>query len=130
MGNEPTYSVVLGRLGRLSAALEANAEDLAHLDGVRLRLAKIVGEAEGIARQQAEWTASKQENSKQLREMLVEAQRLASGLRRFIQQNYGIRSEKLEEFGIQPFRGRKARTPQSPAAAPSATVPLQVVEFA
>jgi hypothetical protein len=31
-------------------------------------------------------------------------------LRKLLTENYGVRSEKLAEFGLQPFRGRKART--------------------
>ncbi|HSS49597.1 MAG TPA: hypothetical protein VLX28_11695 [Thermoanaerobaculia bacterium] len=124
MGNERTHSGVLGELRRFSSALEANAVDLAHLDGVRLRLAKIVGDAQGIAQQQAELRASKQEASRKLKATLVEGQRLASGLRSFLQENYGTRSEKLAEFGLQPFRGRKARTPKTPQPPEAATAPL------
>jgi hypothetical protein len=114
MGSETTYSGVMGGLGRLSSALTANAAELAHLDGARLRLAKIVTDVEGIAQQQAAFTASKQEASKQLQKLLVEGQRLASGMTKFLQEHYGTRSEKLAEFGLQPFRGRKPRTPKSP----------------
>jgi hypothetical protein len=108
----------------LSSALEANAEDLAHLDGARLRLAEILGEAEGIVQQQAALTAGKQEASRKLKVSLVEGQRLASGLRSFLQQNYGIRSEKLAEFGLQPFRGRKARTPKTAQSQEAPATPL------
>jgi hypothetical protein len=124
MGNETTYSGVLGSLGRLSSALDANAADLAHLEGVRLRLSKIVGDAGGLARQQAALTASKQDASNQFRELLVEGQRLAAGMTKFLQQNYGTRSEKLAEFGLQPFRGRKprvAKTPEPPTPTPAPT---------
>jgi hypothetical protein len=123
MGNETTYSGVLGMLGRLSTALGANAADLAHLDGARLRLAKIVGDAEGFAQQQAAFTASKQDASKKFRDLLVEGQRLASGMTKFLQEHYGNRSEKLAEFGLQPFRGRKPRTPKTPEPPTTPTPP-------
>jgi hypothetical protein len=130
MATETTHSGVLGMLGRLSTALGANAADLAHLDGARLRLAKIVGDVEGIAQQQAAFTASKQDASKKFRDLLVEGQRLASGMTKFLQEHYGNRSEKLAEFGLQPFRGRKPRTPKvktpttpEPAPAPTTAPP-------
>jgi len=66
MGNESKYLGVTGGMIRLISALNANAENLAHLDGARLRLAKIAMDVEGITRQQAAFTASKQEASKQL----------------------------------------------------------------
>ena len=123
MGNETTYSGVLGSLGRLSTALGANAADLAHLDGARLRLETVVGDAEGLAQQQAAFTASKQEASKKFRDLLVEGQRLASGMTKFLQEHYGTRSEKLAEFGLQPFRGRKPRTAKTPEP-PTTTAPV------
>jgi hypothetical protein len=127
MGNETTYSGVLGSLGRLSSALDANAADLAYLDGTRLRLSKIVGDIKGVAQQQAALTASKQDATKQLRGLLVEGQRLAAGMTKLLQQNYGTRSEKLAEFGLQPFRGRKPRTPKTPEP-PTPSTPAPAAE--
>ena len=123
VGTERTQSGMLGELGRFSAALEANAADLAHLDGPRLLLAKIVDEVRGILQQQATLRASKQEASRILKARMVEGQRVASGLRSFLQQYYGTRSEKLAEFGLQPYRGRKARTPKLPQPSEATTTP-------
>ncbi|HSS48692.1 MAG TPA: hypothetical protein VLX28_07080 [Thermoanaerobaculia bacterium] len=52
MGNATTYLGVMGGLGRLISALNANAADLTHLDEALLRLAKIATDVEGIAQQQ------------------------------------------------------------------------------
>ncbi len=123
MGNETTNSGVIGRLGRLDSALAANAADLAHLDGARLRLTKIVGDIKGVAQEQAALTASKQDASKQLQKLLVDGQRLATGMQRFLQEHYGNRSEKLAEFGLQPFRGRKPRTPKEKTPKPEPPTP-------
>jgi len=112
LSNESTYSGVIGELTRITTALEANAAELAHLEGPRVRLGQILGNAKEIAQQQAALRASKQESSKRLKELVVEGQRLATGMVRFLQQHYGNRSEKLAEFGLQPFRGRKPRTPK------------------
>ena len=76
MGGEMMYAVVLGLLGLLSTALVANAAGVAPLAEARLRLAKIVGDAGGFARQQAAFRASKQDVSKELRDLLVEGQRI------------------------------------------------------
>jgi UDP-N-acetylmuramyl tripeptide synthase len=119
MGNETTYSGVIGELTRIATALEANAADLTHLEGPRVRLGNILGSAKEVAQQQASLKASKQESSKHLKELIVEGRRVATGIVRFLQQHYGNRSEKLAEFGLQPFRGRKPRT----AKTPSPTVP-------
>src|SRR5262245_28017360 len=112
MAKETTYAGVLGDLSRFDAALEANAADLAHLEGTRTRLRTLLGGAQETAKEQAALIASKQESSKRLRSQVSEAQRVASGLRKLVIQHYGLRSEKLAEFGLQPFRGRarKAKT--------------------
>jgi hypothetical protein len=47
MGNATTYSGVMGGLGRLISALNANAVDLPYLDGARPRLAKIATDMAG-----------------------------------------------------------------------------------
>jgi UDP-N-acetylmuramyl tripeptide synthase len=128
MASETTYSGVLGRLTRFSAALTANAAELPHLEGPRTRIEDVLGNAKEIAKEQAAMTASKQESSKRLRELIVEGQRLTTGMTRFLQQHYGNRSEKLAEFGIQPFRGRKSRKAKTPPPTePSTPTPAHPV---
>ena len=123
MDKETTYSGVLGKLTRFSAALAANAAELPHLEGPRTRIEDILGNAKEIAKQQAAMTASKQELSKRLRELIGEGQRLTTGMIRFLQQHYGNRSEKLAEFGLQPFRGRKPRQAKTPPPTEPPTTP-------
>jgi chromosome segregation ATPase len=111
----------LGDLSRLVAALTANAAELPHLEGVRARLEKTVAEAQEMAKQQAALTASKQEASKRLKELLTEGNRMATGVSRLITENYGLRAEKLAEFGLQPFRGRSLKsTLKKPSPTPPA----------
>ena len=129
MAKETTYAGVLGDLSRFDAALEANAADLAHLEGTRTRLRTLLSGAQETAKEQAALVASKQGSSKRLRSQVSEAQRVASGLRTLVTEHYVLRSEKLAEFGLQPFRGRtrKAKTtapvdPQ-PSTAPGSSTP-------
>lgn len=42
--------------------------------------------------------------------MISEGQRLASVVRSAVKEHYGVREEKLAEFGMQPFRGRKPKS--------------------
>jgi len=114
-----TQEGVLGKLMRLRAALDANAGELAHLDGARVRFANKVVDAQEAAREQAALIATKQESSRRLEGLLVECQRLATGIGRMLKEFYGIGSEKLAEFGLQPFRGRSRRTePEEPPPPP------------
>jgi hypothetical protein len=123
MAKETTYSGVLGRLSRFDAALEANAADLAHLEGTRTRLRTLLGGAQETAKEQAALIASKQESSKRLRSQVSEVQRVASGLRKLVIQHYGLRSEKLAEFGLQPFRGRIRKAEPQPTPEPGSSTP-------
>ncbi len=112
--SERTYAGKLGALARFIAALLANAANIPHLDGIRVRIEAILAEAQGVAREQAALTASKQEASQRIRALLTEGERLATAAGKVLQEHYGLRSEKLAEFHLQPFRGRKAKTPPDP----------------
>jgi hypothetical protein len=79
----------------------------------------MVAKAADLKQQQAAQRAAKQEASRQLQERIIEGVRLANLLRQAVKQHYGIRSEKLAEFGLQPFRSRK----RTPAPTPPSTPP-------
>ena len=121
MAKDRTISGVLGSWQRLLAPLQANASDIPHLEVSRAKLEGLLTQAVAINKDQGARRASKQELSKQLRAMVVEGQRLAALLRAGVKEHYGIRSEKLAEFGLQPFRGltRKAKPPAEGSDTPS-----------
>ena len=117
------YSETIGSLARLTAALGANATEIPHLEGVRSRLEKILADAQEAAKQQAALIASKQEATKKLKALAREGKRAATGVQKLLQEHYGLGSEKLAEFGMQPFRGRKLKKvepeqPGTPATPP------------
>ena len=118
MIRERTNAGMLGQLVRFGAALAANSTELAHLEGMRARFASLVDEAQAIAQQQAALAASKQAASKRMQELFAEGLRAATGLERMLLEFSGLRSVKLAEFGIQPFRGRRRDkgTPEQPEA--------------
>jgi hypothetical protein len=115
MAQERTNTAKLGGLQRFRDALNANSESLPHLEVSRVQYDSMVTEAQGLMSQQGALTAQKQDVSKQVRDSLLEAERLATVLRLAVKQHFGIRSEKLAEFNLQPFRGRKKPTPPNPA---------------
>jgi hypothetical protein len=113
-----TKNGVFGELEQLNSALAANDADLAHLQPSRLRLGSLIAQAREADVQQAAFAASKQGASKNLRTTLAEAKRLANVLRLALKAHYGIRSEKLAEFDVQPFRGRQV-TDDLPVTTPT-----------
>ena len=121
---ERTYVAILGVWQRLLAQLTANIAELAHLGPHRAKLEGILARAVDINQQQTALTASKQEMSKQLQELVIEGQRLTTVLRLSIKEHYGIRAEKLAEFNLQPFRGRsRSAKPAPEPETPSPTAP-------
>lgn len=116
MPRETKYAGIAGELQRLLGALEANREELPQLEPFRLKLVGIFTQVLEVFQQQAALKASKQESSKRLRQLLGEGQRVATVARVAIKEHYGVREEKVVEFGLQPFRGRKTPTlPEAPA---------------
>jgi len=117
----------IGDWQRLLEPLAANSGDLPQLEIPRAQLAALLGQAMALKKQQAAHRATKQEASQQLRSTMSDGHRLAALLRQALKQHYGPRSEKLAEFGLEPFRGR-AKSAQTPAGSPGAgTPPPEVV---
>ncbi len=106
MSHETTYAGKQGDWKRLMTSIEANIAELGHLEAPRVKLGGLLVQAEEINKQQKALTASKQEASRQLKQLMTEGQRLANAMRTMLREHYGIRAEKLAEFGLQPFRGR------------------------
>jgi hypothetical protein len=110
---------ILGDLEHLSATMEANKEQLPLLEPFRLKLGDIVTRSLDVSKQQAAFTASKQEASKQLRQLLTQGLRVADVIRTVVRDHYGPQEEKIAEFGVQPFRGRKVKTPTETPPTPT-----------
>ena len=117
MSQERTYAGSLGDLERLIAALFANAEDLPELEGTRVRLEQILDLTRETLQEQAALIARKQDASRRVLRLISDGQRVVTGARKILRARYGLNSEKLAEFGIQPFRGRKRRAAPEPAGA-------------
>jgi len=125
---ETSQAGVLGSLQRFHGTLEANGADLEHLAGSRAKLGTMLIRIDELSKEQGAMRARKQAASKEIQALLVESQRLGSGLRGMVKEHYGPRSEKLSEFGLQPFRGRKTKeqSAETPAPAPQSPAPAAV----
>jgi hypothetical protein len=111
MAKETTYAGMRGDWQNLGRTVSANP-DLSYLETQRARLLDLFTQSGEILQKQASLIAAKQETSQELRNVMSEGQRLANVLRAAIKSHYGIRAEKLAEFGVQPFRGRRKGTPE------------------
>ena len=119
MQNETTYSGILGEWQRLSDAMSANTTDLPHLELARSLFVDHLSQTQALLRRQAALVAEKQQSTQDLQMRISDGQRMATMLRQGIKQYYGIRAEKLAEFGLTPFRGRTGRKqPENPNPLP------------
>jgi len=100
------YAVVHQKLESRSKALGANIEELPHLSSRVARLDELLALLKELTAEQARLTAMRQEVSKQIAELTDEGQKLMTFLDAGIRQHYGNRSEKLAEYGLQPFRSK------------------------
>jgi hypothetical protein len=116
---ESKQAGILGDLQRLSVTVEANREELPQLEPFRLKLGGIITQALDVSKQQAGLKASKQEASKQLQRLLTDGQRVSDVIRTVVRDHFGPRAEKVTEFGVQPFRGRKVKTPTETPPTPT-----------
>lgn len=114
MPNETTYSGILGELQLFQASMEAKINEVPHLQPSRVLFGETLSRAQDLVRRQAAVIAEKQGLTQELQATIVAGRRLATVLRKGLQQHYGIRSEQLTEFGLQPFRGRKLKRKTDP----------------
>ena len=99
-----TYPVIQKKLELKSKALEANREELPHLETHRGKIDGVLDDVKDLTVQQASLTAAKQEVSKRLAERMREGEALMAFVDAGVRHHYGNRSEKLAEFDLQPFR--------------------------
>ena len=120
MARETTYSGMMGDWQRLISKILANLPQLSHLEPFLNKLTAVLAQAVEVNKQQDAMRAAKQEASRDMRKLASEGQRLTTILRATLKEHYGIREEKLAEFGLQPYRGRarKRRRPRSPRPPP------------
>ncbi|HEX6902133.1 MAG TPA: hypothetical protein VF789_20620 [Thermoanaerobaculia bacterium] len=123
MPREKTYNGVLGRWERLNQMMEVNKDDLPTLELSRQEFAKVLVRAKEVAQRQAVHIAGKQDASKELKTLITEGERMATMLQQGLKTRYGVRSEKLAEYGIQPFRGRPRKPEPDSEEPPSAPKP-------
>ena len=106
---------------KLLAAVVANQADLPYIDGYKQQLEVEMTGAKAASLQQSASQAEAQQASRDLEGFIERGQDLASRIRGGVRSKYGIKGEKLKEFGLKVFRGSKKKSPtvkSPPAASP------------
>jgi hypothetical protein len=121
MARDPQYGVTTDGWQHLVTTIEVNAQDLPHLLAKKDELVEMLQEVRSVTVEQTAFAASRQEATRRLQARLTEGRKLATFLRAGVRQHYGNRSEKLAEFRLQPFRGRRPAPPVEPEPEPEST---------
>lgn len=99
-----TYPVIVKNLELRKKAVTANREEFPHLEESLAQIDGVLSDSKDLTAQQASLSASKQDISKRLAERMRDGERVMAFVDACVRQRYGNRSEKLVEFGLQPFR--------------------------
>ena len=108
---------------QVAAGVSTNEAEVPELLGALPRLELLINLMRTLSVQFATLRASKQEMAQQIQAVLREGDALADFLKTGARAHYGSDSEKLVEFGVQPFRGRNAKTEPDPPL-PETTAPM------
>jgi uncharacterized protein (DUF1778 family) len=108
---------------KVAASAAANAADLPQVAITLGSLEKVIADADKVVLDQGAFQASKQMASQRLQALLDQGDKLTTVLKTIIKQHYGSGSDKLVEFGIQPFRVRPKATVVPPPPAPEVGAP-------
>jgi hypothetical protein len=113
----------VGEWENLAVTVEVNAHELAYLAETRTQLVFNMDSAKAASIRQAAFKSQFQQATRDLEGFLTQGRDLATRLRNGIRTQYGLKSEKLVEFGLQPRR-KRTRTKKEepgPAATPAPT---------
>jgi hypothetical protein len=100
------YPLIQQKMEIRSKALAANIEETPHLRTPSAKLDALLALLKELTAEQARLTAARQEVSKRIAEIMDEARLLMTFVDLGVKHHYGNRSEKLIEYGLQPFRSK------------------------
>lgn len=105
MSRVPQYMHTVAGWEVTNTGLTANKVE--HLEGHRVELEEKMVLFKDLSAQHAALTTSKQEVGKKMQTLFRQVETLVAFIRAGVRQHFGKDSEKMIEFGLQPFRGRK-----------------------
>jgi len=103
--------------------VQLNAEDLDHAQADRVLLAGYVAQIEDADVRQKHHKFQFQQASRDLERLAALARDLLLRLKNAVRAKYGMSSEKLAEFGLNPRRPRNNPDPVNPTETPSEAGP-------
>ena len=107
MAGERRYMNRINGWAQIIAGATSLPDETKHLEPGVIRLRELHTRVSTLSVQQAALTTTKQETTQELQRLIREGDALADFLRTGARAHFGADSEKMIQFGMQPFRGRK-----------------------
>ncbi len=104
------FADVITEWEKLLSTVTTNKDDLPSLDGFRQALETEAATAKAANLRQSAAQAAAQQATRDLEASRQRGRDLADQIRFGIKSKYGMRNEKLKEFGLKVFRGRKKKS--------------------
>ena len=113
--SEQSLAGILSTWDQLLAAVEANQEDLPHVEPWRVQLEASLTDLRALHARRATLHAEMCQSTQDLQDFLALGKDLAARVRYGVRAQYGFRSDKLIEFGMKPSRkGKPSRDRPAP----------------
>jgi hypothetical protein len=122
MAYVPLYMNKVNGWEKVHTSVNANPNDLAHLLNHNGELGTKAARMRALSAEQAVITARKQSINAEMQEIMRDGQTLLDYIQTGVRQHYGLRSEKLVEFGLRPIRAKAL----PPSTEPPPTLPETV----
>ena len=116
-----SFAHVITEADGLLVKVQANAADLGYLEANRGLLATALEGAKEASVRQAASKAQVQQATRDLEGFLAELKEQVTRMRNGLRHQYGLKSEKLVEFGLQPRRKPQRSKEKEPEPAPTPT---------
>lgn len=104
MSKTSSQEGILSDWAQVLAAVEAHREDLTHIEDLRAGLAASAEALQTLRSDRGRLQMEIQSMTYEIQRALDHGKDLASRLRAGVRSTFGIRSDKLSEFGIKPIR--------------------------
>src|SRR5215203_1322894 len=114
MAHVPLYMNKVNGWEKVSTSVSANPDDLSHLFDHNGELRSKAVRMRSLSAEQATLTARKQAISVEMQGLMRDGQTLLDYIQTGVRQHYGLGSEKLVEFGLQPNRYKARQEPTEP----------------
>ncbi len=114
-----TFATETTDWSQLAVTVDINKIDLAHLEPQTSRLTVVLDGAKTTKLRQDAFKALLQQTTRDLEAYMREGKDLATRLRNGVRTRYGLKSEKLTEFGMKPRRKPQKKATPEPVAQPT-----------